>query len=204
MSTYSSFPGSVEFTAPQGGSIVDENLFGEISWLNLKLELVLIYGSLPRPPDIQSTVVCTCFLTLLSTNEESRTVDVVDDLAFWRYAHREGELRLDSFKKILEYGIDNGWLVMLLERPVFTSKTHSLELLSKECKEDSLILIFHLCKFTRLSLFIKILVGCSARLLFSVGERLKQEVYPHTFQDVVCVDIVSKRNILQEISPSYC
>uniref|UniRef100_A0A1J3G0H4 Uncharacterized protein n=1 Tax=Noccaea caerulescens TaxID=107243 RepID=A0A1J3G0H4_NOCCA len=176
MTTYSSFPGSVEFTAPPGGSIVDENLFGEISWLNLKLELVLIYGSLPRPPDIQSTVVLTCFLTLLSTNAESRTVDVVDDLAFWRYAHREGELRLDSFKQILEYGIENGWLVMLLEHPVFTSKTHSLELLSKECKEDSLILIFHLCKLTRLSLFLKTLVGYSVRLLFSAVEKLSQDL----------------------------
>uniref|UniRef100_A0A1J3CSN0 Uncharacterized protein n=1 Tax=Noccaea caerulescens TaxID=107243 RepID=A0A1J3CSN0_NOCCA len=56
----------------------------------------------------------------------------------------------------------------LLEHPVFTSKTHSLE--------DSLILIFHLCKLTRLSLFLKTLVGYSVRLLFSAVEKLSQDL----------------------------
>lgn len=119
------------------------NLVADIDKLNF------IYGSLPRPQDLRSTVVCMGFMTFLPKKLGSRSLEFreyIDGIvAYWhnleaRYAHREGELRLDNFKQIREYGIDNIWLEVLLEYHVFTFRTHGLKLLSRKCNEDSLIL----------------------------------------------------------------
>ncbi|CAE6173821.1 unnamed protein product [Arabidopsis arenosa] len=54
MDLYSSFAGFDELIAPPVEIIIDDNLLGEHPWLKLMIESVFLYGSLPRPPDLQS------------------------------------------------------------------------------------------------------------------------------------------------------
>ncbi|VVB11998.1 unnamed protein product [Arabis nemorensis] len=110
-------PGFAEYFVPHEESLVADELFGEKPWLHLKLELILLYGSLSRPPESCSSLVPSCtftdlvcmwFQTSLSKNIASGSLEfreyIVGDDAFWhnleaRYVHREGELWLEKFRQ---------------------------------------------------------------------------------------------------------
>ncbi|CAE6126238.1 unnamed protein product [Arabidopsis arenosa] len=69
------FPGLVELIASTGMILVNDKIFGDHSWLDLKVELMLLYGYLPRPPESYFTfcsshrftdLVCSCIMLLES------------------------------------------------------------------------------------------------------------------------------------------
>lgn len=163
MDYFSSFSGFVELIASPG-VISDDDKFGEKSWLKLMIKLVLLYGSLPRQPDFQYTVVCKWFLNSLSKHIVYGYLYVDDVVAIWRFSEyrcvlREMEIWLESFQQDLEYGIDEEWVVMLLEHPVFNFRTY-VQLVSRECNKDCLFLIYDLCKFTRFRFFVESSNAC--------------------------------------------
>ncbi|VVA94441.1 unnamed protein product [Arabis nemorensis] len=63
MDLSSLFSGFVEFIAPLGTIHVNDKQFGECTMLHLKKDLMFIYASLPRAPDVRFPVVCACFFT---------------------------------------------------------------------------------------------------------------------------------------------
>ncbi|ESQ56036.1 hypothetical protein EUTSA_v10026938mg [Eutrema salsugineum] len=122
-------------------------------------DLDFLYGSLPRPPDLRSTVACMWFLNSFSKHITSGYLSVDDDVAIWRLSEcrcvaREMEIWLEIFQQNLEYGIDDGWLVLLLQHLVFTFRTY-VQLVLRECNKDCLILLCDLCKFTKFRFFIE-------------------------------------------------
>ncbi|CAL9248928.1 unnamed protein product [Arabidopsis halleri] len=125
-----------------------------------------IFGSLSRPPENCSVLLPRCnfvglvqFLKSLSKHIASRYLCVDDAVVIWRFsdckcARREMVIWLENVQRNLEYGIVDGWLVMLLEYLVFIFRTY-VHLVLRECNKNCLILIYDFCKFTRFRFFVK-------------------------------------------------
>ncbi|KAG7532705.1 hypothetical protein ISN45_Aa08g003650 [Arabidopsis thaliana x Arabidopsis arenosa] len=105
MDLYSSFAGFDELIAPPVEIIIDDNLLGEHPWLKLMIESVFLYGSLPRPPDLQSPMVCVWIIHSISHQLSSRTVyccvshePCIDSEDSFRHPNlsRQGEIWLDN------------------------------------------------------------------------------------------------------------
>lgn len=113
-------------------SWIEENI-----WLHLKIELMLIYGTLPRPPE--SKGVRVWILNLISRIAAGGTFYV--GIVVWRilkgiFAPRVEEICLESIKQDLEFAIDRiveFWTIT----HIFTLKNSGLKLSSKKVSKES-------------------------------------------------------------------